>query len=74
MKKTRLYDVHLSHGAKMVPFAGYWMPVQYSDQAVGDSHRWTRENASLFDVGHMSVFSSPIYAFHPPPNDSDIPP
>ncbi|MCJ1438814.1 Aminomethyltransferase, mitochondrial [Xylographa pallens] len=37
----------------MVPFAGYSMPVQYSDLSVGDSHKWTREKASLFDVGHM---------------------
>ncbi|KAI9827545.1 MAG: Aminomethyltransferase, mitochondrial [Thelocarpon impressellum] len=37
----------------MVPFAGYSMPVQYEDLSVGDSHRWTREKASLFDVGHM---------------------
>ncbi|KAI9750673.1 MAG: hypothetical protein M4579_006369 [Chaenotheca gracillima] len=37
----------------MVPFAGYEMPVQYADLGVGDSHRWTREKASLFDVGHM---------------------
>lgn len=55
LKNTALYDLHLSHGAKMVPFAGYNMPVQYSDLAVGESHRWTREKASLFDVGHMSV-------------------
>ena len=39
----------------MVPFAGYSMPVQYDDLSVGDSHRWTREKASLFDVGHMYV-------------------
>ena len=39
----------------MVPFAGYTMPVQYSDLSVGESHKWTRENASLFDVGHMFV-------------------
>jgi hypothetical protein len=55
LKKTALYDLHLSYGAKMVPFAGYQMPVHYSDLAVGESHRWTREKASLFDVGHMSV-------------------
>lgn len=39
----------------MVPFAGYSMPVQYSDLSVGESHAWTREKASLFDVGHMYV-------------------
>ncbi|OQO04961.1 hypothetical protein B0A48_07979 [Cryoendolithus antarcticus] len=37
----------------MVPFGGYSMPVQYSDLGVGESHHWTREKASLFDVGHM---------------------
>ncbi|KXT02546.1 hypothetical protein AC578_10686 [Pseudocercospora eumusae] len=51
--KTDLYDLHLENGAKMVPFGGYSMPVQYSDLSVGESHVWTREKASLFDVGHM---------------------
>jgi aminomethyltransferase len=51
--KTDLYDLHLAHGAKMVPFGGYSMPVQYNDLGVGESHKWTREKASLFDVGHM---------------------
>lgn len=51
--KTSLHDFHLSHGAKLVPFAGYAMPVQYSSMGVLQSHHWTRENASLFDVGHM---------------------
>lgn len=37
----------------MVPFGGFEMPVQYSDLSVGESHRWTREKASLFDVSHM---------------------
>lgn len=57
--KTGLYDLHLDHGAKMVPFGGYLMPVQYSDLGVGESHKWTREKASLFDVSHMSVKSPP---------------
>jgi aminomethyltransferase len=51
--KTDLYDLHLANGAKMVPFGGYSMPVQYSDLGVGESHKWTREKASIFDVGHM---------------------
>ncbi|KAI7091365.1 glycine cleavage system T protein [Hortaea werneckii] len=51
--KTALYDLHLQHGAKMVPFGGYSMPVSYSDLSLGESHAWTREKASLFDVGHM---------------------
>lgn len=41
----------------MVPFAGFSMPVQYSDLSVGESHVWTREKASLFDVGHMYVLT-----------------
>ncbi|KAK5160033.1 Aminomethyltransferase, mitochondrial [Recurvomyces mirabilis] len=51
--KTGLYDLHLRYGAKMVPFGGYSMPVQYSDLGVGESHTWTREKCSIFDVGHM---------------------
>lgn len=53
LKRTALYDLHLAHGGKMVPFGGYSMPVQYSNLGVGESHKWTREKASLFDVGHM---------------------
>lgn len=59
--KTGLYDLHTSHGAKFVPFGGYLMPVQYSDLGITESHHWTREKASLFDVGHMvqHEFSGP---------------
>ena len=53
LNQTALYELHVSNGGKMVPFGGYSMPVQYSDLGVGESHRWTREKASLFDVGHM---------------------
>jgi hypothetical protein len=58
LKRTGLYDLHMTNGAKMVPFAGYMMPVQYSDVAVSESHRWTREKSSLFDVGHMYATSN----------------
>jgi len=51
--KTRLYELHAKNGAKFVPFGGYSMPVQYGDLSIVDSHKWTREKASLFDVGHM---------------------
>ncbi|KAK8140427.1 hypothetical protein PG984_000493 [Apiospora sp. TS-2023a] len=51
--KTPLYDLHLAHGAKMVPFGGFEMPVQYSGLSVSQSHHFTRSHASLFDVGHM---------------------
>ena len=42
---------HRSRGARMVPFAGYEMPVQY--EGIIAEHGWTRENAGLFDVSHM---------------------
>ena len=50
--KTPLYDLHLQHGAKMVPFAGYAMPVQYTP-GIMKEHLHTREAAGLFDVSHM---------------------
>ena len=52
-KKTQLYDFHVANGAKLVPFAGYSMPLQYKDLSHIESHHWTREKASLFDVSHM---------------------
>ncbi|KAL3229028.1 Aminomethyltransferase, mitochondrial [Nakaseomyces bracarensis] len=53
LKKTALYDLHVSLGATMVPFAGYSMPVLYKGQSHIESHLWTRNNAGLFDVSHM---------------------
>ena len=53
LSRTHLHALHVANGGKMVPFGGYSMPVQYSDLSVGESHKWTREKASLFDVGHM---------------------
>ncbi|OJJ63478.1 hypothetical protein ASPSYDRAFT_38041 [Aspergillus sydowii CBS 593.65] len=53
LRKTELYDLHVAKGAKMVPFAGFSMPLQYSDLSHVESHMWTREKASLFDVSHM---------------------
>lgn len=50
--KTPLYDLHLELGGKMVPFAGYEMPVQYP-LGVKKEHLHTREQAGLFDVSHM---------------------
>lgn len=52
LAKTPLYDLHLEQGAKMVPFAGYEMPVQYP-LGVKKEHLHTREQAGLFDVSHM---------------------
>jgi len=51
IKKTTLNAIHKSLGARMVPFAGWEMPVQYS--GVIDEHRAVREAAGLFDVSHM---------------------
>lgn len=51
--KTALYDFHQSHGGKLVDFAGYWLPVQYSDLSIIKSHLYTREYGSIFDVSHM---------------------
>lgn len=52
LKRTPLYDFHVSLGAKMVPFAGYDMPVQYP-AGVLKEHLHTRAAAGLFDVSHM---------------------
>lgn len=51
--KTPLYDLHLRHGGKVVDFAGFLLPVQYSDLSVSASHLHTRKHASIFDVSHM---------------------
>jgi len=52
LKRTALYEIHVTSGAKMVPFAGYEMPVQYA-AGVMKEHLHTREAAGLFDVSHM---------------------
>jgi len=54
MKKTALYNKHIELGAKMVPFAGYLMPVQYS--GVNNEHINVREGVGVFDVSHMGEF------------------
>ena len=51
LKRTPLYDCHLEAGARMVDFAGWEMPVQYS--GVIEEHRAVRTAAGLFDVSHM---------------------
>lgn len=52
LKVTPLHGLHIELGAKMVPFAGYDMPVQYKDGVLAE-HLHTREAAGLFDVSHM---------------------
>ncbi|HEX2981750.1 MAG TPA: serine hydroxymethyltransferase, partial [Anaerolineaceae bacterium] len=54
LKRTPLFEVHKSLGAKMVPFAGWEMPVWYS--SVVEEHLATRQAAGLFDVAHMGVY------------------
>lgn len=52
LEKTALHDLHVKRGARMVPFAGYSMPVQYADGILKE-HLHTRAAAGLFDVSHM---------------------
>jgi aminomethyltransferase len=54
LKRTPLYDAHVSIGARMVDFAGWEMPVQYTGPA--PEHLAVREAAGLFDVSHMGEF------------------
>lgn len=51
--KTPLYDTHVRYGGKMVPFAGYILPVQYKSSGVVTEHKAVREKAGMFDVSHM---------------------
>ena len=55
LKRTPLHDLHVALGARVVPFAGYEMPVQYA-AGVLKEHLHTRRNAGLFDVSHMGQF------------------
>jgi aminomethyltransferase len=51
LRRTPLYERHAALGARIVPFAGWEMPVQYS--SIGDEHRAVRTGAGVFDVSHM---------------------
>ena len=53
-KKTPLYDEHMRLGAKMVPFAGWLRPVQYT--SIVDEHQAVRNNGGFFDISHMDQF------------------
>ncbi len=57
-QKTTLHNMHLELGARMVPFAGYLMPVQYPAGILAE-HRQTRASAGLFDVSHMGQIVLP---------------
>jgi aminomethyltransferase len=54
IKKIQLNDLHVTLGGKMVPFAGYNMPVRYSSDI--EEHRTVREGVGVFDVSHMGEF------------------
>lgn len=54
LKRTPLYEMHLKYGARMVPFGGWEMPVQYT--GVIEEHKAVRGAAGLFDVSHMGEF------------------
>tara|TARA_A100001037_G_C15154215_1_gene642703 strand:- start:12257 stop:13366 length:1110 start_codon:yes stop_codon:yes gene_type:complete len=53
-KKTHLYDKHVELGARLVPFSGFKMPVQY--QGINSEHLSVRKNVGIFDVSHMGEF------------------
>ena len=59
-KKTPLYDLHLKLGGKIVPFAGYLLPVQYPSGVIAE-HNAVRNACGLFDVSHMGeiLFEGP---------------
>jgi len=54
MKKTALYEKHVALGAKIIPFAGYEMPVRYGSDI--EEHQAVRDSIGLFDVSHMGEF------------------
>ncbi len=54
LRRTPLHDRHVALGARMVPFGGWEMPVQYS--SIVAEHKAVRENVGLFDVSHMGEF------------------
>ena len=63
LARTALYDLHVALGARIVPFAGYEMPVQYPAGIIAE-HTWTRQKAGLFDVSHMgqAILAGPDHA------------
>jgi aminomethyltransferase len=54
LKKTPFYQIHVRLGARMVPFSGFSMPVQY--QSIIKEHEAVRNNAGIFDISHMGEF------------------
>ena len=54
LKRSPLHDAHVALGARMVPFAGWEMPVQY--KGIVDEHKAVRERVGVFDISHMGQF------------------
>ena len=54
LERTPLYEEHLALGARMVPFAGFEMPVQYA--GIIEEHKAVRRSAGVFDICHMAEF------------------
>lgn len=52
-RNSPLHALHQRHGGRLVPFAGYALPVQYARHGIAASHRHCRRSAALFDVSHM---------------------
>src|SRR5690606_23406801 len=59
MNRTALYDWHIAHGGRMVDFAGWKMPIQYT--SIIEEHNAVRQRAGLFDIAHMGrlTFAGP---------------
>ena len=59
-RKTPLYETHMAAGGRIVPFAGYLLPVQYGTGVIAE-HMAVRQKAGLFDVSHMGevIFKGP---------------
>ncbi len=55
LRRTALYDFHRRHGAHIVPFAGWEMPLYYT--SILAEHRAVREGAGVFDVSHMGILT-----------------
>ena len=70
IKKTSLYQLHQENSAKFVEFAGYQMPIQYSEGIV-EEHKFTRNHSGIFDVSHMGqlfIYGCLLYT-SPSPRD-----
>ncbi|MDP8313905.1 MAG: glycine cleavage system aminomethyltransferase GcvT, partial [Candidatus Celaenobacter antarcticus] len=55
VKKTPFYNIHKEKGAKILPFAGYEMPIQYKNGIVHE-HKKVRDSVGMFDLSHMGEF------------------